>query len=201
MIAEVVTGIILGPSILGRVPGFTDTIFPESSLQVFGVVSNLGLIFFMFLIGLEVDPRLLTSNLRSSFVISISAMLAPFFLGLAVSTYIYEEVRMVTPHTHSPPHTHALTAHTAAHAHSTQHTLTIGVGRWHDAQAESATFFSFLMFVGVAVSITAFPVLARILTDQNLMQTRVGLIALSSAAVDDVVCAPSPSVRVVSCVS
>jgi Kef-type K+ transport system membrane component KefB len=59
------------------------------------------------------------------------------------------------------------------------------------------------MFVGVAVSITAFPVLARILTDQNLMQTRVGLIALSSAAVDDVVCAPSPSpsVRVVSRVS
>jgi Kef-type K+ transport system membrane component KefB len=66
-------------------------------------------------------------------------------------------------------------------------------------QAESATFFSFLMFVGVAVSITAFPVLARILTDQNLMQTRVGLIALSSAAVDDVVYSPSPSVRVVSC--
>lgn len=55
-------------------------------------------------------------------------------------------------------------------------------------KAEDASFFSFLMFVGVAVSITAFPVLARILTDQNLMQTRVGLIALSSAAVDDVVC-------------
>ena len=77
----------------------------------------------------------------------------------------------------------------------------VGAGRWYDAQAESATFFSFLMFVGVAVSITAFPVLARILTDQNLMQTRVGLIALSSAAVDDVVYAPSPSVRVVSRVS
>jgi Kef-type K+ transport system membrane component KefB len=97
VIAEVVTGIVLGPSIMGRVPGFTDTVFPESSLQVFGVVANLGLIFFMFLIGLEVDPRLLTSNLRSSFVISISAMLAPFFLGIAVSTYIYEEVRMVIP--------------------------------------------------------------------------------------------------------
>ena len=77
----------------------------------------------------------------------------------------------------------------------------VGAG-WYDAQAESATFFSFLMFVGVAVSITAFPVLARILTDQNLMQTRVGLIALSSAAVDDVLYAPPPpSVRVVSRVS
>lgn len=91
-----VAGIILGPSIMGRLPGFTDTVFPDSSLEVFGVVANLGLILFMFIIGLEVDPGLLSANIRSSLIISFSAMLAPFFLGLVVSVYIHQEVQMVS---------------------------------------------------------------------------------------------------------
>lgn len=146
VIAEVITGILLGPSVMGFVPGFTVNIFPTTSITIFNVIANVGLILFMFLVGLEVDPALMRRNLKGSAVISITAMVLPFVLGIGASAYIWNEMPMT----------------------------------------KTATFASFLLFVGVAVSITAFPVLARILTDQGLTQSKVGIIALSSAAVDDV---------------
>lgn len=127
------------------------------------VIANIGLILFMFLVGLEVDASLMKKNFKGSFLISTTAMAAPFCLSIGVSVYIWNELPMVYVHT-TPKGNESDKA----------------------TQTKTATFASFLLFVGVAASITAFPVLARILTDQGLTHTKVGMIALSSAAVDDV---------------
>eukprot|EP01111_Echinosteliopsis_oligospora_P016677 TRINITY_DN7013_c0_g1_i1.p1 TRINITY_DN7013_c0_g1~~TRINITY_DN7013_c0_g1_i1.p1 ORF type:complete len:753 (+),score=196.67 TRINITY_DN7013_c0_g1_i1:68-2260(+) len=152
VIAEVVAGILLGPSVFGKIPHFTETIFPTQSTHVFNsvntlnVFANVGLIAFMFLVGLELDAQLLRRNVKKSVIISISAMIGPFVLGLASSVAVYN---VLIPST--------------------------------------TRFTNFLLFVAVALSITAFPVLARILAETRLLDDRVGNIALSSAAVDDVV--------------
>jgi hypothetical protein len=207
VIAEVITGILLGPSVMGFVPGFTVNIFPTTSITIFNgvsprqpisfrkkktrcqqcqtdrwlrtiiVIANVGLILFMFLVGLEVDPALMRRNLKGSAVISITAMVLPFVLGIGASAYIWNEMPMVYP---PPPPS------LSSNAHRRHHRLLLLLL----LQTKTATFASFLLFVGVAVSITAFPVLARILTDQGLTQSKVGIIALSSAAVDDVTYPP-----------
>ena len=161
VIAEIVGGIILGPSVMGYVPGFTDNIFPEASMEVFHTFAEVGLIFFMFLIGMEVDPQLFKRKLGPSLVISLTAMIFTFVLSLGASTYIYYQV------------------------------------------PSGASYLEAILFTGVATAITAFPVLARILADQNLMQSRVGVTALSVAAIDDVsyVCVVVCVVCGVSCVA
>jgi len=146
VIAEVITGILLGPSALGIVTSYKDKIFPATSLPTFGVIANIGLILFMFMVGLELDVRIMKHNVIHALVISISAMVTPFLLGL-ISAYVIHKV----------------------------------------AIDPSVSFTHFLLFVAVAMSITAFPFLARILTELKLMHTKVGSLALSAAAVDDVV--------------
>lgn len=146
VIAEVVTGIILGPSVFGYIPGWTSNIFPSSSIITFSVFANFGLIIFMFIVGAELDLNLVTAQWKHALTISVSAMITPFALGLASSWVIY-----------------------------------------HTAIDQSVSFTSFLLFVAVAQSITAFPVLARIITERKLLETKVGNIALSAAAVDDFV--------------
>jgi Kef-type K+ transport system membrane component KefB len=144
VIAEIVGGIILGPTVMGYVPGFTDNIFPEHSMEVFHTFAEVGLVFFMFLIGMEVDPQLFRRKLGPSLVISLTAMGFTFMLSLGASAYIYQRV------------------------------------------PSGASYLEAILFTGVATAITAFPVLARILADQNLMQSKVGVTALSVAAIDDV---------------
>jgi len=146
VIAEVLTGVILGPSVFGYIPNYLDTIFPTHSLPIFNVFANFGLIIFMFLVGLELDTGLLKKNLRKALVISIASIVVPFALGLASSYLIY--IRLIDP---------------------------------------AVSFASFLLFIGVAMSITAFPVLARILTEAKMVQTDIGAMALSAAALNDVV--------------
>jgi len=149
VIAEVVTGILLGPSAFGHIPGYVNHIFPTQptdALNIFSVIANLGLIIFMFMVGLEIDSRLLRRNVTGSLFISMCAMVCPFALGLLSSWVIH-----------------------------------------HEAASPGVSFTSFLLFVAVAMSITAFPVLARILTETNLLATKVGSVSLSAAAVDDVV--------------
>jgi Kef-type K+ transport system membrane component KefB len=146
VIAEVVAGIMLGPSLLGAVaPGAMAFLFPASSLPVLRMLSQVGLVLFMFLIGLELDPRQLKGRGKASVLISHASIGVPFALGALLALALRDR--------YSGP---------------------------------SVPFLSFTLFMGVAMSITAFPVLARILSERNLIGTRLGSIALACAAVDDV---------------
>lgn len=146
VIAEIAAGIALGPSLLGWLaPQVKEAIFPASSMGLLGVLSQVGLILFMFLVGLELDPKLLKGRAHTSVAISHTSIIMPFALGGLLSYYLY-------PRLSSP----------------------------------SVRFSSFTLFMGVAMSITAFPVLARILVERRLLRTRVGAVTIACAAVDDV---------------
>ncbi|MDY7229781.1 cation:proton antiporter [Hyalangium rubrum] len=146
VIAEVVAGIVLGPSLLGWLaPDFMQSLFPATAMPTLKMLADVGLILFMFLIGLELDPKLLKGRGHSSVAISHTSIIVPFALGSVAALWLY-------PRLSSP----------------------------------EVAFSSFVLFMGVAMSITAFPVLARILTERGLMQSKVGVIAITCAAVDDV---------------
>jgi Kef-type K+ transport system membrane component KefB len=91
VIAEVIGGILLGPSVFGRIPGFTNAIFPPQSIPNLNLVANLALILFLFLVGLEVDVRYVQSNWRVSLAVGIGGMIVPFGLGCAIAYGIYHE--------------------------------------------------------------------------------------------------------------
>ena len=146
VIGEVIAGITLGPSLLGRVaPGAAAYILPPDVAPFLGVLAQLGVIIYMFLVGLELNPEKLRGQLRSTVAISHASIAVPFVLGSALALYLYPRYS------------------------------TTGVPFTHLA-----------LFLGVAMSITAFPVLARILADRGMTQTRIGTLALTCAAVDDV---------------
>lgn len=147
VIAEVSAGILLGPSLLGWLsPTAMHTLFPDESLPLLNVLSQVGLIFFMFLIGLELDPKLLRGRGHSSVAISHTSIVLPFALGAILALYLYPRL----------------------------------------ADSQTVRFSSFTLFMGAAMSITAFPVLARILSERQLLKTPVGAVAIACAAVDDV---------------
>lgn len=82
---------ILGPSVLGRIPGFTQAIFPPDSLPYLNLTANIGLVLFLFLVGLEVDVRLISRNARYSVLIAAAGMILPFALGTGVAVAIYDK--------------------------------------------------------------------------------------------------------------
>ncbi len=146
VIAEMVAGIVLGPSLLGLLfPHAFAVLFPQASLSVLKLLSQLGLVLFMFLVGLELDPELLRGRRRASVAISHTSIVFPFALGVGSAWWLRDA--------YAPP---------------------------------GVAFLPFALFLGTAMSVTAFPVLARILTERGLMQSRVGAIAIACAAVDDV---------------
>jgi Kef-type K+ transport system membrane component KefB len=146
VIGEIVAGIALGPSLLGWLaPDLAEFLFPPAAIPFLNVLSQIGLIFFMFLIGLELDPKYLRGNLKTAIVTSGVSILVPFSLAGILSLLIYPIV-----------------------------------------SNDSVSFTAFALFLGAAMSITAFPVLARIITENNLQNTRLGTLALTCAAVDDV---------------
>ncbi|PWN22822.1 hypothetical protein BCV69DRAFT_280428 [Microstroma glucosiphilum] len=147
VIAEVIGGILLGPTAMGRIPGFTKHIFPPASLSYLNLVATLGLVLFLFIVGLEVDLRSVTKNIKASVSISVVGMIVPFGLGAAISRGIYNNF----------------------------------------INAEAVSFGHFLLFSGVAMSITAFPVLARILTETKLLYTNVGVTVLAAGVGNDIV--------------
>ncbi|KAJ1725319.1 hypothetical protein LPJ61_005657, partial [Coemansia biformis] len=146
VISEIIGGILLGPTVLGRWKAFADNVFPKESLTNLNLVANFGLMLFLFMVGLELDPRILKRNFHRSLAISAAGIILPFGLGTATSYALYTIL-----------------------------------------MDSEGTFSTFLLFCGVAMAITAFPVLARILTEQNLLKTTVGSIAISAAAIDDVI--------------
>ena len=84
---------MLGPSVFGRVPGFTNAIFPAASLPTLNTAANIGLILFLFLVGLEVDLRLLVNNWRIALSVGAAGMILPFGLGLAIAYGLYHQFR------------------------------------------------------------------------------------------------------------
>ena len=93
VIAEIIGGILLGPSVFGRIPGFTAAIFPTASMPVLNTAANLGLILFLFLVGLEVDLRLLLSNWRIALSVGAAGMALPFGLGCGIAYGLYHQFR------------------------------------------------------------------------------------------------------------
>lgn len=146
VIGEIAAGILLGPSLFGAVaPGAFAAVFPAASIPTLLTLSQIGLILFMFLVGLEFAPELLRERRRAVVVISHVSIIVPFLLGAVLAVYLYPRV--------SEP---------------------------------GVAFRSFVLFLGTAMSITAFPVLARILAERNLLKTKMGNTVIACAAVDDV---------------
>jgi Kef-type K+ transport system membrane component KefB len=146
VIGEVVGGILLGPSLLGQVwPGAAQFILPPSVAPYLGVIAQLGVILYMFLVGLELNPGALRERARMLLVISHAGIAVPFVLGVALAWLLYPRFA-----------------------------------------GGEVPFISFALFVGVALAITAFPVLARILTDRRMQKTPLGILALGCSAAGDV---------------
>jgi Kef-type K+ transport system membrane component KefB len=146
VIGEVVGGILLGPSLLGRVwPEAAAVVLPPSVAPFLGVIAQLGVVLYMFLVGLELNPRVLRERAHATVAISHASILAPFLLGAALALVLYPRL-----------------------------------------SSRDVPFTSFALFLGAAMSITAFPVLARILTDRRMQRTPLGVLALGCAATDDV---------------
>jgi K+:H+ antiporter len=145
VMGEVLAGILLGPTLFGALaPHLQSQIFASDIVPYIGVAANLGLVFYMFLIGLEVDLGQLRGRARMTLAVSNTALLVPLMLGLLVALPLYTLL------------------------------------------APDIRFAAFALFVAVSMSITAFPVLARIISERRMIKRPLGTLALSAAAVDDV---------------
>ena len=145
VVGEIIAGIMLGPSLLGRyAPDAYSYLFPSFVIPPLGIVAQVGVILFMFLIGVELNLSDLRKNGHATIVISHASIVAPFSLGAVLALFLYPRL-----------------------------------------SSSDVPFTNFALFSGVALSITAFPVLARILTDRRVSHGRLGTIALTCAAVDD----------------
>lgn len=146
VIGEIIAGIVLGPSLLGMYfPEFSSAIFPVESLGNLQFLSQIGLILFMFVIGMELDLKVLKNKANDAVVISHASIVIPFSLGIGLAYFIYYRF------------------------------APLGV-----------EFLSFSLFMGIAMSITAFPVLARIVQERGIHKTRLGTIVITCAAADDI---------------
>ena len=147
VIGEVVGGILLGPSLLGRIsPELQAALLPAEIVPVISVIAQLGVILYMFLVGLELDLNALRGSVSKTVAIALAAIVVPFAFGALLAIWLY------------------------------------------DAFASAAIDrTSFVVFIGVALSITAFPVLARILEDRGMQRTPLGVLALTCAAINDAI--------------
>ena len=146
VIGEIIAGIVLGPSLFGLYfPDMKEALFPLDSLGNLQLLSQIGLILFMFVIGMELDLKVLKNKANEAVVISHASIVIPFALGIGLAYYIYYQF--------APP---------------------------------GIEFLSFSLFMGIAMSITAFPVLARIVQERGIHKTRLGTIVITCAAADDI---------------
>ncbi|XP_057982666.1 cation/H(+) antiporter 15 [Malania oleifera] len=142
VISEIIGGIILGPSVLGRNMKFANTIFPLRSVMVLETMANVGLLYFLFLVGVEMDISVIRRTGKKALAIAGAGMVLPFIIGCSTSFLMRQKAQALNQGT-------------------------------------------FILFLGVALSVTAFPVLARILAELKLINTDLGRVALSSALIND----------------
>jgi Kef-type K+ transport system membrane component KefB len=146
VIGEIIAGIFLGPSVIGLYfPEFSAALFPTASLGNLQFLSQIGLILFMFVIGMELDLKVLKNKANEAVVISHASIVIPFALGISLSYFIY-----------------------------------------YKFAPQGIEFLSFSLFMGIAMSITAFPVLARIVQERGIHKTKLGTIVITCAAADDI---------------
>jgi len=146
VIGEIIAGIVLGPSLVGMYfPEFSAALFPPQSLGNLNFLSQIGLILFMFIVGMEIDVNVLKNKAHDAVVISHASIIVPFSLGMGLAYFIYQSFAPV-----------------------------------------GVRFTSFGLFIGIAMSITAFPVLARIVQERGIHKTRLGTIVITCAAADDI---------------
>ena len=146
VIGEIVAGIVLGPSVLGHLsPETFAFLFDPDSLVPLNIISQIGLVLFMFVIGMELDLGVIRRKASETLVISHASIIVPFLMGMGLAYVVYPEFG-----------------------------------------ARHASFVPFALFVAISVSITAFPVLARIVQERNLSKTPMGMLAIASAANNDV---------------
>jgi Kef-type K+ transport system membrane component KefB len=145
VVAEITAGILLGPSVLGWLwPEASRVLFPSASLELLQLVANLGLIPFMFLVGLEFDPRISRAHRRASVLVSQATFLVPLALGILLALQL------------------------------------------ESLAGAGVSTSAFALFLGAVLATTAFPVLARILEERQLLRSRLGAVTLTAAAIDDV---------------
>jgi Kef-type K+ transport system membrane component KefB len=146
VIGEMIAGIVLGPSLVGLYfPEFFSNLFPAASMGNLKFLSQIGLILFMFVIGMELDLKALKNKANDAVVISHASIIFPFSLGIGLAYFIY-----------------------------------------HQFAPTGVAFLSFALFLGIAMSITAFPVLARIVQERGIHKTKLGTIVITCAAADDI---------------
>jgi Kef-type K+ transport system membrane component KefB len=146
VIGEMIAGIVLGPSLVGTYfPEYSALLFPAESLPNLQFLSQIGLILFMYVVGMELDLTALKNKAKDAVIISHASIIIPFTLGIGLAYFVYQE--------YAP---------------------------------QGVEFTSFALFMGIAMSITAFPVLARIVQERGLHRTRIGALVITCAAADDV---------------
>lgn len=146
VIGEITAGIMLGPSLLGMFfPGVSAFLFPEESLSNLEFLSQIGLILFMFIIGMELDMGVIKQRAKAALFISNNSIIVPYLMGVGLAYFLY--VRFAPM---------------------------------------GADFLSFALFMGIAMSITAFPVLARIVQERGISRSPLGTIVITSAAINDI---------------
>ena len=149
VIGEMIAGIVLGPSVLGLfAPAVQTMMFPPASLGVLSAVSQVGLILYMFVVGMHLHTDFIRQAFRGAMLISLTGVVAPFLLGAGLASFLYADGRFFTPN----------------------------VSSWQS-----------MIYLGAAMSVTAFPVLARIIQDRGIGGTALGTLALAAGAVDDII--------------
>ncbi len=146
VIGEIIAGIFLGPSFIGLFfPEFSLFLFPKTSLPNLQFMSQIGLILFMFIVGMELDLNTLKKKAHEAVIISHASIIFPFALGMGLALYMYQSFA-----------------------------------------PDNVNFLSYALFIGISMSITAFPVLARIVQERQLTKTKLGAIVITCAAADDI---------------
>ncbi|WP_291914746.1 cation:proton antiporter [Chitinophaga sp. CB10] len=146
VVGEIIAGVLLGPSLLGWLtPSFSGFLFPAESLKSLQFLSQIGLAFFMFIVGMELDMSKVRNKAHDAVMISHASIVVPFALGVGLAYFIFESFAPA-----------------------------------------NVSFLAFALFMGIAMSITAFPVLARIVQERKLTGTPLGTLAITCAAADDI---------------